>query len=367
MGISRSNLSTTFLSMEMQSPFIVGSSPLTFNASAMLAAHQAGAGAVVTKTIRDEAAVNPVPHIWADNASMLNTELWSDLSGDDWVKREIPLARAYGVNVIASIGHTAEEAAHWVPRVEEAGAQAIELVSYDQESMEAMIRTAVSLTTLPILVKLSPNWSNPLARTKYYSTLGIQGFTVMDSLGPALRIDIQTGRSVLGGTSRGWMTGPPLKALSLHYVAELAATLSLPILGIGGISTASDVIEMSMAGASVIGLCTSLMLKGIASLSTLICSTSLLLESLGYHSLAETCNLFNTTQDSFSGAPRFCLDGDVCIDCGRCRQVCSYSAQHTQHKILSVDASLCRYCGLCISSCPTNALFFDYEGGQRNA
>lgn len=367
MGTRCDSLSTTFLGMEMQSPFIVGSSPLTFNASAMIAAHQAGAGAVVTKTIRDEAAINPVPHIWADSSSMLNAELWSDLPGEAWVETEIPKARDSSVNVIASIGHTAAEAAHWIPLVENAGAQAIELVSYDQESMVSMIRTAVSLTTLPILVKLSPNWIEPLAQTKCFSTLGIHGFTVMDSLGPALRIDIHTGRSVLGGAARGWLTGSPLKALSLHYVAELAASLPLPIVGLGGISTANDVIEMSMAGASAIGLCTSLMLKGIASLSTLITSTSSLLGSLGYRSLSETRNLFNTPSDPVSKAPMFALDSEACIDCGRCRQVCSYCAQQTQHRILTVDTALCRYCGLCISVCPTNALTFDYRGEPYNA
>ncbi|MDY0288500.1 MAG: 4Fe-4S binding protein [Sphaerochaeta sp.] len=360
-------LATTFLGMEMQSPFIVGSSPLSFDASAMIAAHKAGAGAVVTKTIRDKAAINPVPHIWADSSSMINSELWSDLSGDAWVGREIPLARLLGVNVIASIGHTPEEAGRWVPLVEQAGAQAIELVSYDQTSMVSMVRTASSLTALPILVKLSPNWSDPLGQTDLYASLGAHGFTVMDSLGPALRIDIRTGRSVVGGNERGWLTGSPLKAIALHYVASLAARSSAPIIGLGGISTASDVIEMSMAGASAVGLCTSLMVKGIASLSKLIRETSVLLDSLGYQTLGETRNLFNTLPVSSLGAPSFVLDRQLCTDCGRCRQVCSYVAQHTQYKVLSVDTSLCRYCGLCISACPTHALFFSYTGEQGNA
>jgi len=351
----------------MQSPFIVGSSPLTFDASAMIAAHNAGAGAVVTKTIRDKAAINPIPHIWADTSSMINTELWSDLSGDAWVATEIPMAREHGVNVIASIGHTAKEAEHWVPLVEQAGAQAIELVSYDQASMADMVRIAASLTSLPILVKLSPNWSDPLSQTSQYATLGAHGFTVMDSLGPALRIDIRTGLSVMGGQERGWLTGSPLKGISLHYVAALASTSSLPILGLGGISSASDVVEISMAGASAVGLCTSLMLKGIASLTKLVRATSDLLDSLGYQSLAETWNLFNTPTDRPLGNPSFVLDSLLCTDCGRCRQVCSYVAQHTQYKILSVDTSLCRYCGLCVSACTTHALFFKYTGGQSNA
>ena len=189
---------------------------------------------------------------------------------------------------------------------------------------------------------------------------GVSGFTAMDSIGPVLRIDIETGKSMLGsGDGRGWLTGSSIKPVILHYVASLARITDKPIIGLGGVMCAEDAVEMSMAGASAIGLCTALMIRGIRYLKTLIDNTNKLLNHLGYNELEETRNKFNLSFNPEKKVnPEFSFIPEKCTDCGSCRTVCSYGAQKTEKQEFSVDYSLCRFCGLCVSVCPTKALTF---------
>lgn len=354
-------IKTTLFGMDMQSPFVVGSSPLTFCADAMIEAHHYGAGAVVTKTIRDTAAVNPIPHIYSDGTSrsLINAELWSDLSASQWIAEEIPKAVKAGVNVVASVGHSAKEAEHLVPLVDEAGACVIELVSYDEEAMIPMVREAVKRTHKPIVAKLSPNWPDPLAIVSPLIDAGVSGFTAMDSVGPVLRIDIRTKGPVVGSPDgRGWLSGTAIKSIVLHYVQKIASSTSLPVIGLGGVRSAEDAVEFSMAGASAIGLCTALMLHGISYLSSLLTNTKRLLKQLGYCSFAQTRSVYEEPKQATKEDASFHFDAEACNDCGRCRIVCSYKAQHTQKASLDVDMDSCRLCGLCVSVCPTHALSF---------
>jgi dihydroorotate dehydrogenase (fumarate) len=291
---------------------------------------------------------------------MINAEQWSDITGEAWVEREIPKATDAGVPVIASIGHTAEEAVRWVPLADRAGAWAIELVSYDESTMEAMIRKAAALTKKPVLVKLSPCWREPLAKLPGFIAAGASGFTAMDSLGPALRIDIHTCRPVLGsGDGRGWLTGRAIRPIILHYVAALAEQTNFPIIGLGGVETAEDVVEMSMAGADVVGLCTSLMLRGPEYLAVLTDELLVLMDSLGYTNFSELRGKLHIP--ATEAKVRFVFRKERCTGCHRCRTVCPYEAQQSGREGFSYKSGDCRFCGLCVSACSTGALGFMRE------
>ena len=121
------DISVEFAGKKLQSPFIVSSGPLTYAAEGMIKAHEQGAGAVVTKTIRLERAINPVNHIAIMNKdSLFNCEKWADSDAEVWFTREIPMAKAAGAVVIASVGHTLPEAEALVKKAEDAGADFID-------------------------------------------------------------------------------------------------------------------------------------------------------------------------------------------------------------------------------------------------
>ena len=79
------DLTMQICGLELMNPFILASGPLSFNGEAILRAHRAGAGAVVTKTICREAARNPLPHIAKLSNGLLNGEQWSDIPAQVWI------------------------------------------------------------------------------------------------------------------------------------------------------------------------------------------------------------------------------------------------------------------------------------------
>ncbi len=354
--------SVTICGITLKSPLVVGSGPIGYAAEGMIRASNHGAGAVVTKTIRDTPAENPYPHIAvSERSSMINAEKWTDFSGERWVETEIPAAKAAGVVVIGSIGHTVPEVEHWVPGVDRAGADIIELVSYREETILAMVQRARELTDKPILVKISPNWSDPVSAALQSISLGADGITAMDSIGPVLRIDITTQKPLVGGPfGSGWLTGAAIKPVALHYVARIALQTDKPIIGLGGVMTPEDGIEMLMAGASAIGVCTAPMLKGLPYLGVLNERITRLADSLGFRELAEVrgAALPNLIPEENMYRFDFRYVPETCTACNKCVIVCPYQARNLDLKTkeMNLDAELCRFCGLCASVCPTGAL-----------
>jgi len=81
------DLKTSIGGLEIENPFILASGPLSHDGGAVLRAHRAGAGAVVTKTISSVPAENPVPHIAKVGNGLINGEKWSDLPYERWIER----------------------------------------------------------------------------------------------------------------------------------------------------------------------------------------------------------------------------------------------------------------------------------------
>ena len=124
-----------------------------------------------------------------------------------------------------------------------------------------LVKEAVSC---PVVVKLSgifshitPEWAQGVKDS------GADGIACSDALGPALKIDAKTGQPALGGPRGvGGLTGPAIMPITLRMVLDIALTVDLPIIGVGGVTTASDVMEYLMAGATLVGVCTAGHLNG---------------------------------------------------------------------------------------------------------
>lgn len=358
------SIETQLFGLKLQSPFVLGSGPLSYGAKGLIRAHKAGAGAVVTKTIRDNPAVNPFPHMAVSGRdSMINAEEWSDISGSQWVDKEIPEAKKAGVIVIASIGHTPLEAENWVGKVADAGADIIELVSYERDTILPMLNTAKALTNKPVLVKISPNWVDSVGIALEALEAGADGITAMDSIGPVLRIDIKTGKPLVGGGNGfGWLTGSAIKPVTLRYVAEISSATDKPVLGLGGVTRAEDAVEMLMAGAQAVGICTAPIVKGVEYIGKLNEKLEKLLVELGYKNSYELTGLSHKYLDPVTNNKKFDFfyNAESCTECMACVKACAYEARALSSKNMSLDTDLCRYCGLCFSVCPNGSLSSDY-------
>ena len=250
-------LATTLFGIEMPSPFILASGPLSYDATGLWEAYRAGAGGVTTKTLRLERAVNPTPHMVVPRSSNLratlfNTEKWADLPWEQWVAQELPAMKGHPGMLIASIGHTPAEGEIIAGPVAATGVvDAIECVAYTKDTIVALVRAVRERTDLPILAKLTFNWGDDLyPAAEAALRAGANGFTAIDSIGPTLQIDIETGQPTIGGVgNKAWMSGAAIRPVAQAVVSELAHRFGVPIVGTGGIIQAEDAVEMTMVGA----------------------------------------------------------------------------------------------------------------------
>lgn len=347
--------------IRLRNPFVLASGPLSWNAAAIRAAFAAGAAAVVTKTIRPEATVNPVPHIArSGRRSMLNTEGWSGLPARQWIEEELPsLVDRDGV-IIASTGHTPAEVARLASQLEATGVDILELVSYEARSMALMVAEAKETVTIPVLVKVSANWPNLQDTVEECLLAGADGFTAIDSIGPALEIDVETGRPRLG--SSAWLSGEAIRPLAVQAVAGIRLRHDVPVVGTGGVVGAEDAIEMIMAGAAAVGVHTAPLLQGLGWFQEAVQRLERWLDERNVARLSDLCGaaLPHLQEAPSYEALSFTFDPELCTACERCVTVCAYAARTlTSGKDMLLDQSLCRSCGLCVSVCPTGALLTD--------
>ena len=359
------DLTTQLCGLGLRNPFVLASGPLSYDGEALLRAHHAGAAAVVTKTICREAARNPVPHIAKLRTGLLNGEKWSDLPARAWIDREIPLAKDGGATVIASVGLGTAHVKAFARPLADAGADALEICSYDAAEMVPMMEEAVRSVDIPVFAKVSANWQNVDSVAAECLRKGAAGITAIDSVGPALRLDVKR-RSPLLGSGYGWLSGDAILAISLRVVANVAIATGAAIVGTGGVHRVDDCVEMLMAGARGIGLCSLPLIAGLGVFADLAEGLSLRLDELGYGSVQEVIGAALPALEQCERAPKlappigeqakpasFLWDQHLCTECDLCLRVCPYQARAKPNR---VAADRCRLCGLCSSVCPAGAL-----------
>ncbi len=353
--------------IELQNPFVLASGPLTWSAKGILDAYAAGAAAAVTKTIRTEATVNPVPHIAAPRrgGSLLNTEGWSDFRADEWLERELPLLTQRDGALIVSLGHTAAEVEQLARPLAEAGADMLELVSYRAQDAAPMVAAAKQAVSVPVLIKVSANWPDLLPVVADCLAAGADGVTAIDSIGPTLRVDIEEGEPLLG--SFAWLSGEAIRPISLRVVADICLRHDVPVVGTGGVGRAEDAVEMVMAGATAVGVHTAPLQRGLGWLGKTEKQLHRWLDARGHARLADLRGVALVTlraagehesQPPEAPAPlTFDFDSDTCTQCGRCATVCAYQARElTADGDMLLDSVECRSCGLCVTVCAPRSL-----------
>ncbi len=370
------DISINYCGLKLQSPYILASGPLSFSAEGMIKAHEYGVGAVVTKTIRMGRAINPVNHITkvSGGNTLLNCEKWADTDKELWCSREIPMAKEAGVTVIASVGHTLAEAKLIVKDVEEAGADMIELVSYEVETMLPMLEYTLKTVSVPVICKLGGGWSHHAEVAKKCIEMGANGICAIDSIGPALKIDIEKASPELQSENGyGWLTGSAIRPFSVRINSEIARENPefKGLYGTGGCMSVDDTIEFLMVGSNAVGVCSVGILNGIEYIERMCYGLSKRVYELGYESLDQVIgaalpkfkNTELITRLDFNFTAHGTLDKDFknkCIKCNKCVKVCSYDARVLEFPVMTVDSELCRDCGVCVSVCPTASLTAEF-------
>lgn len=118
------------------------------------------------------------------------------------------------------------------------------------ETAREVVREIRAVTSLPLVVKLSPNAEDIVGMAVMCETEGADGISLVNTFS-AMKIDIRNRRSVFDNLYAG-LSGPAIKPIALRMVHQVSRAVSIPVMGMGGISSAEDIVEFIMAGAAVI-------------------------------------------------------------------------------------------------------------------
>ncbi len=223
-------------------------------------------GAIVCKgTTLTPREGNPQPRLAETPSGLLNSIGLQNIGVKALIKETAPIWAKWRVPVIVNIsGDTIDDYAQLANELDGvAGISAIEvniscpnikgggLEFGTNPNSAAAVTTAVkSATSLPILVKLTPNTSDIAKIAMAVAEAGADALTVINTL-RGMAIDTARRRPFLGNIVGG-LSGPAIKPVALYMVYEVARAVEVPVIGCGGITTASDAIEFIMAGASAV-------------------------------------------------------------------------------------------------------------------
>lgn len=152
------------------------------------------------------------------------------------------------------------------------------------ENAAAVTRAVKAVTTKPVYMKLSPNVTDIVAVARACADAGADGLSLINTL-LGMRIDLKTRRPVLANTMGGF-SGPAVFPVALRMVYQVAQAVSIPVIGMGGVSTAEDVVEMMLAGASAVQIGAQNLVDPFVC-PRIIQELPLVMERYGIHSLQE--------------------------------------------------------------------------------
>ena len=358
------NLRVTLCGLEFSNPILPAAGPPTKDGAMLQAAARGGAAGLVSKTISVKPAEVPRPCMAEIRGGFLNTELWSELPKEQWIAAEYRLARQTGLPLIVGLGYTAEQIAQLAPMVRPF-ADALELsthyVGTNLVPILETLRAAKEAVDVPVFMKLSPH-PNIQEIALALEGAGADGLVMINSFGPCLGIDLETGLPLMGSKDGfGWLSGAAIKPLALRCVYDAARVVRIPIFGVGGIASGRDAAEMLMAGASAVQVCTEAILRGPTVYGKIARELNTFLDEHGYSSVDEISGL-TVRKMRQRGAPRATAapraELSRCVFCGTCEKSCPYGAirQDKAVKTLEIDKEKCFACGLCVTRCKMHAL-----------
>lgn len=221
-------------------------------------------GAIAIKAATPETrAGNATPRVAETESGMLNAIGLQNPGIEHIMANELPWLEQYDVPLLANVaGKTKEDyievgkkisAAPNIhalelniscPNVKEGGIQ----FGSDPEMAAELTRAVKAVSEVPVYVKMSPNVSNVVEMAAALENAGADGLSMINTL-VGMKIDIRTGKPILANRTGG-LSGPAIKPVAIRMIYEVSQKVSIPIIGMGGIYSAEDVVEFFMAGAS---------------------------------------------------------------------------------------------------------------------
>ncbi len=258
-----SSLCTSIGSIKLERPTILASGILGISLDVFNRIYQAGAGAVVTKSLSKEPWEGyPNPTIFSVKGDgWLNAVGLSNPGAPNFAKmiesnKDVPI-------IVSLVGSIEDDFEFMIKQFENTKVLAYELnlscphvakvgleVGDDPELVKKIVKTVKSSTDVPVIAKVGLGTTNYLDTVDAACKAGIDAITAINTL-RAMAIDVETRRPILSNKIGG-LSGTPIKPIAVRCVYEISLQHEIPIIGCGGISTWDDAIEFILAGASAV-------------------------------------------------------------------------------------------------------------------
>ncbi|MBI5449012.1 dihydroorotate dehydrogenase [Candidatus Gottesmanbacteria bacterium] len=272
------DLTVTYCGVSFPNPLILPSGIAQEIPADHLRAIKAGAGGITTKSLTIEPREgNPLPRVAKYQEGFLNSvglrgpgiEKGKGLIKEFLASSPVPvLVSVFATNVHDFVRFASELCPlnpHFLelnlscPNVEDDMGKALGLGAESASAAVAAVKKVSG--SVPILAKLTPNISNIAQVARSCEQAGADGIVAINTAGPGMLIDISRKKPILGA-KRGGVSGPAIRPIAVRCVYDIFEAVKIPIIGMGGITTWQDAVEMMMAGATLVGVGSATYFKG---------------------------------------------------------------------------------------------------------
>jgi dihydroorotate dehydrogenase (NAD+) catalytic subunit len=261
------DLSVSVAGIAFKNPVIAASGTFGYGVEFEDVVHLARLGGIVVKGLSKESMIgNPPPRLWETAAGMLNAIGLQNIGAPAFLEEKLPrLRQIKNIVVIANVfGYTREDYERTIEILNDGeGVAAYELnvscpntahgglqFGSDPRTLDELVTTAKRVARRPLIVKLSPNVTSIAQMAYVAQESGADALSLINTF-VAMAIDPETRKPRIANVTAG-LSGPAIKPIAVRMVYDAAHAVKIPVIGMGGISTAADVIEFMLAGASAV-------------------------------------------------------------------------------------------------------------------
>lgn len=261
------DLGVTFADIQLKNPVIAASGTFGYGVEFedVVPLNKLG-GFVVKGLSKEPMAGNPPPRLYETAAGMLNAIGLQNIGARTFIEEKLPrLRQLKDIVVIANVfGYTREDYESTIQILNEGeGIAAYELnvscpntgsggiqFGCDPRALDEVVATARHISQRPLIVKLSPNVTSIAQMARIAEESGADAISLVNTF-LAMAIDAETRKPRISNVTAG-LSGPAIKPIALRMVYDASKAVKIPVIGMGGISTAVDIIEFMLAGATAV-------------------------------------------------------------------------------------------------------------------
>lgn len=365
-----------YATLQIKNPIVVASAGITAQTDRMKRAEDAGAAAVVMKSLFE----NPIPRSGDPSPHMrVIRRKMGPLSGDSFYSYEqashldeyayaeevAKAKRSLEIPVIANLDCRSPQAWEKYARlVAQAGADAVEVKmcphgeSHGDFGLPEIVKLVKSTVKIPVVAKLLPQMDDPISTYIAVSALGADGVIMFNRLS-GLDIDVEKLAPVMHESIAGF-GGAWYIHYCLRWIAACYGRASAPICGSGGVGSGDDVIKYLLAGATAAELATLVILEGYSAITRVLAQIEEWMQRKQVRCLMDVVGTAAKKVRTLEQVDRKSMllariDPSKCIMCGKCQNCCFRLAVDKAEQSYQVN-DRCEGCGLCLNVCDANAL-----------